>query len=1346
MKKLMVLFSIVVLSVAIGYAAVDTTKTATWKITWDKAGQNFIKNDHMTRSFDLNKTTNHLLVATRTGGHRIVVLDAATGDSLAQMDMTGVSGGTYHLNKVAVAEDGVIYACNLNTGNGFKIYRWQDETSLPTLAADYTVEGATRFGDAFAVRGQGVNTKIYITGNNAASKVVILGTQDGINFNIEKVIPNGRATDIFPVDADSYWLKFPGGVTTLYNTDGAKLKEIPTSIISTASCAIDQFAYFGHWYLGVFDGNQPSAMGRLVQLANSPETRVNAVFAGLGTNPNTNGVGDVYVDPDSNRIFLLATNNSISMFPLNSYAVWTLNWRSKADTAAWHGTNNEVRSVAYNPVTKHLIVASRRGGSFIKVFDPATGAFIKDLNNVGIGGGTYNINMVTCSADGQIFVGNLALSGVNYKLYRWGNEDAAPELVFDGLLEGRVGDALDCSGIGKNVEVYASGIDNTKIFIFAATETEAFVRNGEIPLPEKSAARYGISAVKGKDYFFISAPGKPVRYIKRDGTVLAELDPAEVSGVSARYFEVPTLRGVERKFLFIANGWTPGVQAVELFGQDGDNLCSYYEVVPARTAFYSNNANLNATAQCVYEVWNNQVIELSTNNGLSAYSFANIEPEAGILMAEPLFSTRGMDFGNVPLRSTQQKSFWVTNVGTAPWHIEAITTELPIFDVDVDTAVTLGVGDTLFVNVHCAPTAEGSFYDAVTFHSDAGFFEVDLSVSAYEMWPVIWRQIADKTDWFYKETNRDQVRTIAYNKKTNHLITVSRVGGTFVKALDPKTGEVVRDLDVTGISGGTYAVNMCAVTQDGQIFVGNLALAGVNFKLYRYANEAAAPVMVFDGVLEGRCGDALGVAGTGNAVTVYVSGSDNTKIFTIKTTDGTTFARGADIPLPEKSAARYAISPVDTNYLFIEGPGKMVRYLKTDGTVLKEFDREEVGGTSCTYFEVATTSGTTRRFIAACDGFNPGVMVVELLGAPGDDLCSSYQIMPAKTPMYDNKTNLNATAQATYCCLTNGLIELTTNNGITNYSFAYVVPDAETCSLCSPIAAVKIDADGDFVPDLKGQTVTICGIINSNNYSTTGTQFYMQDETAGINLYTGAFKADLKIGDVVQVTGRIDQYYGLTEIIPEKPEDLVVMGTTFQPVPLPIQATDLKENIEGMLVQVFRYWLVDPSKWPAAGKNATVQFTDGTHTIDVFIDKDVGISGSPAPTGFVNLIGVVDQYTSKVPPDNGYEIRPRMLSDIVLITSVENKESIPTQYALRQNYPNPFNPTTTITFETPEDTDVKIKVFDILGKEVLSVYEGKLKAGYHRFEINGASLPTGIYFYRVESDRFVDMKKMTLVK
>lgn len=88
----------------------------------------------------------------------------------------------------------------------------------------------------------------------------------------------------------------------------------------------------------------------------------------------------------------------------------------------------------------------------------------------------------------------------------------------------------------------------------------------------------------------------------------------------------------------------------------------------------------------------------------------------------------------------------------------------------------------------------------------------------------------------------------------------------------------------------------------------------------------------------------------------------------------------------------------------------------------------------------------------------------------------------------------------------------------------------------------------------------------------------------------------------------------------------------------------------------------------------------------------------------------------------------------------------PELFELAQNYPNPFNPATTISFDLPENEVVKIRVYDLLGKVVATLHEGKLAAGYHKFTFSGTDIPSGVYFYRVESRNFTDVKKMTLVK
>jgi hypothetical protein len=90
---------------------------------------------------------------------------------------------------------------------------------------------------------------------------------------------------------------------------------------------------------------------------------------------------------------------------------------------------------------------------------------------------------------------------------------------------------------------------------------------------------------------------------------------------------------------------------------------------------------------------------------------------------------------------------------------------------------------------------------------------------------------------------------------------------------------------------------------------------------------------------------------------------------------------------------------------------------------------------------------------------------------------------------------------------------------------------------------------------------------------------------------------------------------------------------------------------------------------------------------------------------------------------------------------------IPLDFALYQNYPNPFNPATKISFDLPQDSKVKLIVYDLLGREVAKLVNNEFKvAGKYTYDFNGSSLASGIYFYRFETKGFTNTKRMMLIK
>ncbi|MBK8553310.1 MAG: T9SS type A sorting domain-containing protein [Ignavibacteria bacterium] len=90
--------------------------------------------------------------------------------------------------------------------------------------------------------------------------------------------------------------------------------------------------------------------------------------------------------------------------------------------------------------------------------------------------------------------------------------------------------------------------------------------------------------------------------------------------------------------------------------------------------------------------------------------------------------------------------------------------------------------------------------------------------------------------------------------------------------------------------------------------------------------------------------------------------------------------------------------------------------------------------------------------------------------------------------------------------------------------------------------------------------------------------------------------------------------------------------------------------------------------------------------------------------------------------------------------------TIPTEYDLKQNYPNPFYPVTKINFSIPKQGLVTLKIYDVLGKEVITLVNEAKEAGNYDVDFNASSLASGAYFYKIESGDFSNIKRMILLK
>ena len=144
-----------------------------------------------------------------------------------------------------------------------------------------------------------------------------------------------------------------------------------------------------------------------------------------------------------------------------------------------------------------------------------------------------------------------------------------------------------------------------------------------------------------------------------------------------------------------------------------------------------------------------------------------------------------------------------------------------------------------------------------------------------------------------------------------------------------------------------------------------------------------------------------------------------------------------------------------------------------------------------------------------------------------------------------------------------------------------------------------------------------------------------------------------------------------------------------------------------------------------------MNYSSGSGNLSAFASIQFTISGtgSPAPADMIGSYFLLDDVA--LAPPTGVK---------------ENAGEIPTELSLDQNYPNPFNPATNIEFSIPEQSFVRLKVFNMLGEEIASLVNEEMRAGNYTADWNAAGMPSGVYMYSLRTGNSVLTKRMMLVK
>ncbi|MDX1702598.1 MAG: T9SS type A sorting domain-containing protein [Melioribacteraceae bacterium] len=188
--------------------------------------------------------------------------------------------------------------------------------------------------------------------------------------------------------------------------------------------------------------------------------------------------------------------------------------------------------------------------------------------------------------------------------------------------------------------------------------------------------------------------------------------------------------------------------------------------------------------------------------------------------------------------------------------------------------------------------------------------------------------------------------------------------------------------------------------------------------------------------------------------------------------------------------------------------------------------------------------------------------------------------------------------------------------------------------------------------------------------------------------------------------------------------------------PLPVEMTSFSVNVNNNLAEL---------NWETATEvnNYGFEVQRAYEALDwnkIGFVEGHGNSNSPKSYSFkdasVSESGKYYYRLKQIDIDGQYEY-----SDVVEIDF-----ATPMDYNLNQNYPNPFNPSTTISYSIPEQTFLKLTVYNVFGEEVQQLVNGVQEAGSYTIGFNGENLASGMYFYTLETDKFTATKKLLLLK
>ncbi|HWB05160.1 MAG TPA: immunoglobulin domain-containing protein [Verrucomicrobiales bacterium] len=708
------------------------------------------------------------------------------------------------------------------------------------------------------------------------------------------------------------------------------------------------------------------------------------------------------------------------------------------------GTNHLERGLAYNPVTKKLVLVSRYApGPSIRLLDAGTGvdAGAMSLGEQIISSGIFTMSYAAAGTDGAVYVSNLTTnaSALNnpWKVYRWDSEtDTEPEVLVNASISGftgtpRVGDCLDLIDTPAGPVLVSGG---SGVIGYAIANGAVVTAVSSFNPPGPAGGDFRLAAVFGpggaNDVWGRQTGNTTVRRTTYNGSAGAYTGGATLTAIGEAPMDFTTVAGLPLMAVLelnTAGGDTgrPNVRIYDVSAPATPLLAAASTTATGTLAGNSNGAGSIKWGEITGDTAT--LYAMSTNQGIQAFK-VTVTPEiTPVSVAASPASRSVYDRG--------QTTFTVSAAGSSPIAYQWYKDDAPIQNAS-SSSYTINPVTPLSAGAYkCRVSNPGPD----TAESTPAVLTVLPSVNTNALTEV-WHLTPGSRSYI---TTANTERGMDYYPATNRVYLASRSSKT-IRVLSgadgAEIGSLLTDTVSNGATGGEngFDINMLGVAEDGVIYVCNLAnvSTGAGFKIYQWANDApdTAPALLYDdNPVSDRIGDTMDVRGSG-AATQIACGVRNKNQFVVFTINDTGFLIPNTVTVDglPNSAFGLGIAFGSGNTVWGKTGGGSLYLVSYDlaagtGTVLANYGATVVPGTVGP-IGVDAASG----FLAAVQNDNSDNVHLYRIPVPFPDPA------PATLELLDQEfyTTDNANANGTGSVSAGGgkVFALNTNNGLVCYT------------------------------------------------------------------------------------------------------------------------------------------------------------------------------------------------------------------------------------------------------------------------------------------------------------------------